>query len=377
MSLFDVYSRYKISPQKGEGSYIYCTDNKKYLDLYGGHGVISIGHNHPNYTKRLKQQVDQISFYSNAVEIDVQQELSIKIKQLSGYSTYSFFMCNSGAEANENALKLASFHNEKRKVIAFKKGFHGRTTGALNVTHNQSLSPNLCKANFPVEFLSLNDYDALNFAFSKKDIAAVIIEGIQGVGGLDYPTPTFLKQLSALCTAHNVILILDEIQSGYGRTGAFFAHQHAGIEPDIITIAKGMGNGFPVAGLLIHPKIEAKKGMLGTTFGGNYLACAAALSVVETLETEKVIEQVNKKSDDLVKALKKIPEIKRIKGQGLMLGVEFDFPIKTLREKLLYTHHIVTGGSANPKQLRILPPLTISKEALLEFPKALTQALKK
>lgn len=375
MNLFDVYPVFDINLQKAKGAYVYDENNQKYLDLYGGHGVISIGHSHPTYVKNIQEQVKKIGFYSNSIKMPLQEELAEKLGRLSGYKDYNLFLCNSGAEANENAIKLASFHNGKSKIIAFKNSFHGRTAATLNVTDNPKLSANINLQNFETIFIELNDEKALKEALSKKDVAAVIVEGIQGVGGLDEATPEYFKLIADLCKTHNALFIADEIQSGYGRSGQFFAHQLADVKADIITTAKGMGNGFPIGGALISPEVKASYGLLGTTFGGNHLACAAGISVLETIENEQLIDKVQNTSEVLTLALKKIKSIKKIKGRGLMLGVEFDFPIKELRGKLLNDHKIFTGASANPNLLRILPPLNITEEEILLFASALKEEL--
>ena len=374
--LFDVYPRFNITPEKAEGVYVWDTNGQQYLDLYGGHGVISIGHTHPKYKEALAAQLNKIGFYSNSVDMPIQEELAQKLEEQSGYEGYKLFLANSGAEANENALKLASFHTGKKKVIAFKGSFHGRTAAALNVTDNSKLSAPLNIENFPVAFLDLNDEEQLMKALEKKDVAAVIVEGIQGVGGLDAPSNSFLKFLSVKCQEKGAILILDEIQSGYGRSGEFFAHQHGDIQADIVTLAKGMGNGFPIGGLIIHPEIEASYGLLGTTFGGNHLACAAGIAVLDVLKEENLLENAVKVSDYLMEQLQGIDEIKKIKGKGLMLGVELGYPVKEVRTKLLNDYHIFTGASANPNLLRILPPLTITKEQIIAFAEALKEILK-
>ena len=344
MSLFNVYPRFDITLTKGEGVYVYDTNNQQYLDLYGGHGVISIGHSHPHYVQQVTDQLTNIGFYSNSVNIPAQEMLATKLNEQSGYPNHQLFLCNSGAEANENAIKLASFHTGKKKVIAFKGSFHGRTAAALNVTDNPKLSAPVNLDNFPVEFIELNNEEQLTNSLKSNDVCAVIIEGIQGVGGLGAPSDYYLTFLAQSCKQYGVVLILDEIQSGYGRTGKFFAHQHAKIEADIITMAKGMGNGFPVASLLIHPEIKAEYGMLGTTFGGNHLACAAGMAVLDTIESEQLIGHVQEVSNWLQDELKSISAIKAILGKGLMLGVEFDFPIKELRTKLRNDYHILTGS---------------------------------
>lgn len=371
MELFKVYDIYDVAPVRANGVHVYDAEGREYLDLYGGHGVISIGHSHPEYVSKISNQLQEMGFYSNAVAQPLQEALASKLGQVSGYEDFQLFLCNSGAEANENALKIASFQTGKSKVIAFKNAFHGRTSAALNVTDFPNLSAPINRNGFPVEFLEMNDFQALQSLEGRDDICAVIIEGIQGVGGLDQPSSQFLQQLSAFTKVHEALLILDEIQSGYGRTGKFFAHQHAEVQPDIITIAKGMGNGFPVGGVLVHPNIPAKKGMLGTTFGGNHLACAAAISVLEVIEKEDLVQQADRVGTELTEQLQAIPQIKKVRGKGLMLGVELDFPVGELRKKLLYEEGIFTGGSSNKNLLRILPPLSITKNQLAPFVAAL------
>ncbi|TNE29419.1 MAG: aspartate aminotransferase family protein [Bacteroidetes bacterium] len=370
MNLFDVYPRFDIRLAKGSGIYLYDESGQRYLDLYGGHGVISIGHSHPAYVKALKSQMDQLIFYSNSVHLPFQEALAHKLGELSGYQQHSVFYCNSGAEANENALKVASFHNGKERFIAFKGSFHGRTSAALAVTDNPNLSAPLNAAHFPVTFLELNDSDALKTELEKGDVCGVIVEGIQGVGGLDMPTDAFLVQLRAWCTEYDAVLILDEIQSGCGRTGKFFAHQSAGIQADVVTMAKGLGNGFPIGAVLISETIAPKYGMLGTTFGGNPLACAAALSVLETLESEQLMANASALEMTFRAEFVDIDHV-RIKGKGLMLGVELPSGIKEIRGKLLSEHFMFTGNSANPNLLRILPPLSIDRAAIIEFCTAL------
>jgi acetylornithine/N-succinyldiaminopimelate aminotransferase len=376
MSLFNVYPRFKISIESAKGVYLFDEEKKQYLDLYGGHGVISIGHSHPYYIEKLRSQLDAIGYYSNSILMPIQDELAEKIGQQSGYPKHTLFLCNSGAEANENAIKLASFHTGKKKVIAFKRSFHGRTAAALNITDNSKLSAPINSGNFPVAFIDLNNKEQLIESLKSEDVCAVIVEGIQGVGGLDAPSAEYLTFLSENCKKYGALLILDEIQSGFGRSGKFFAHQHANVEADIITMAKGMGNGFPVGGVLIHPKIEATPGMLGTTFGGNHLACAASIAVLDTLKDENLMDNVDLVSDYLINELKSISAIKQIKGKGLMLGVEFDFPIKDIRAKLLNEYHIFTGASSNANLLRILPPLGITIDQVKPFISALKEILK-
>jgi len=375
MKLFNVYPRFDITLNKAKGVYVYDNNNRQYLDLYGGHGVISIGHTHPHYTNKLKEQLDNIGFYSNSIQMPRQEELATKLNEQSGYPNHNLFLCNSGSEANENAIKLASFHTNKKKVIAFKGSFHGRTAASLNITDNANLSAPINCNNFPVEFIELNNESQLIQALTKKDICAVIVEGIQGVGGLDSPSISFLTSLAENCKSHGALLILDEIQSGFGRSGEFFAHQYANIKADIITMAKGMGNGFPVGGVLIHPKIEAKAGMLGTTFGGNHLACVASIAVLETLENENLISNVKNIHKYLLLELEQVPAIKEIKGKGLMLGIEFNFPIKEIRTQLLNEYRIFTGASTNPNLLRILPPLCITTKQIKPFINAIKEIL--
>lgn len=362
MQLFDVYSLWDIEPVEAKCCSVWDKEGTKYLDLYGGHAVISIGHSHPRYVDSICKQVAKIGFYSNSVLNSMQQELATKLGQVSGYSDYSLFLCNSGAEANENALKLASFKTGKKRIIAFKEAFHGRTSGTVAVTDNPNIQAPFNKGH-EVIFINLNDIEAVEKEIAKGDVAAVIIEGIQGVAGIFQPTDTFLKQLNSLCKTHNVTLILDEIQSGYGRTGKFFAHQYADIKPDIITIAKGMGNGFPVGGVLISSEFEAKKGMLGTTFGGNHLACAAAIAVLDVIEEESLVNNAYNLGKYLQLELNKIPAVKAVRGRGLMLGIELQPEFSDVRNQLLFESHIFTGGAKNGV-MRLLPPLSISKEEI-------------
>ena len=374
MPLFNVYPLYDVTPVKAKGAYVYDDKKVEYLDLYGGHAVISIGHAHPKYVKAIKNQVSKLGFYSNAVQNPLQVELADKLEKLSGCKDYELFLCNSGAEANENALKLASFKTQKSRIIAFKNGFHGRTSAAVAATDNKNIIAPI-NAQQKVTILDLNDIDTVKEELEKGDVCAVIVEFIQGVGGLDQATANFFEQVDILCKANNTLFISDEVQSGYGRSGKFFAYQHYNVTPDIISIAKGMGNGFPIGGILIHPNIKAKFGMLGTTFGGNHLACAAGLAVLKVIEKEKLIDNVNQMSDYFMKIAQKISQIKKIKGRGLMLGLEFDFEVGDLRKKLIYDHHIFTGGSSNKKLLRILPPLNIKKHHIDEFFEALIDVL--
>ena len=374
MNLFDVYPLYNITPVKAVDCTI--TDDKgiEYLDLYSGHGVISIGHTQPEYVEKVKAQLDNLSFYSNAIQNPLQVELAEKLGKASGLEDYSLFLCSSGAEANENALKVASFHTNKSRVIAFDNSFHGRTSAAVAVTDNKKIVAPI-NAQQAVTFLPLNQIDLVEAELQKGDVCAVIIEPIQGVGGLDQGTTEFFQALEKVCEANDVVLILDEVQSGYGRSGKFFAFQHHGITPDIITTAKGMGNGFPIGGVLISPKFKASYGLLGTTFGGSHLACAAGIAVLDVIESQKLIENTNKVSEYFFEAIKAIPEITKVKGKGLMLGVEFDFDVSALRKKMIMDKHIFTGGANNKNLLRILPPLTITTAAIDTFIVALKESL--
>ena len=374
MGLFNVYPLYDVTPVSAKGIYVYDEDNLKYLDLYGGHAVISIGHGHPKYVDAITNQVAKLGFYSNAIQNPLQKQLAAKIEILSGCKGYQLFLCNSGAEANENALKLASFKTGKSRVIAFKNGFHGRTSAAVAATDNAAIIAPI-NAQQKVTTLELNDLQGVEKELKKGDVCAVIIEFIQGVGGLDQATANFFEKVNALCKENNTFFIADEVQSGYGRSGKFFAFQHYNISPDIISIAKGMGNGFPIGGILIHPSIEAKFGMLGTTFGGNHLACVASLSVLNVIEEEALMDNVKNMSEYFIKMAKTIPQIKKIKGRGLMLGIEFEFEVSDLRKKLIYDYQIFTGGAANKKLLRILPPLNIKKDHINHFFEALVDAL--
>jgi acetylornithine/N-succinyldiaminopimelate aminotransferase len=375
MPLFDVYPLYNVTPVAGKDIHVYDENCTEYLDLYGGHAVISIGHSHPNYVKAVTEQVSKLGFYSNAIQNPLQVELANKIEALSGCTGYELFLCSSGAEANENALKLASFKTGKSRVIAFNNAFHGRTSAAVAATDNKNIVAPI-NAQQQVIFLALNDVEGVKRELEKGDVCAVIVEFIQGVGGLDQGTAEFFEQVDLLCKANNTCFIADEVQSGYGRSGKFFAFQYYNVTPEIISIAKGMGNGFPIGGILIHPSIEAKHGMLGTTFGGNHLACAAGLAVLNTIESEKLMDNANNISEYFISIAKTIPQIKKIKGRGLMLGLEFDFEVGELRKKLIYEHHIFTGGASNKKLIRILPPLTIKKEHVDHFFEALKEVLK-
>lgn len=374
MKLFDVYPLYDVTPVSAKGIIVIDDKGREYLDFYGGHAVISIGHSHPHYVQRLKDQLDKIGFYSNAVQNPLQEELAEKLGKQSGCDDYNLFMCNSGAEANENALKMASFITRKSRVIAFKNSFHGRTSAAVAATDNASINAPI-NLQQKVTFLELDDVEGFEKEISKGDVCGVIIEAIQGVGGLDEPTTKMYQTIASLCKANNVVLIADEVQSGFGRSGKFFGFQHHGIQPDIISIAKGMGNGFPVGGILIHEHIEAKYGLLGTTFGGNHLACAATLAVLEVIEKEDLVTNAKQLGIYFTEKAKDIPQVKRVKGRGLMLGLEFDFDVAELRKKLIYEHHLFTGGAKDKKVLRILPALTITEQDLDVFFKALKTAL--
>ena len=374
MKLFDVYPLFNITPVKGEGIYLYDEAGNKYMDLYGGHAVISIGHSHPHYVNKLTTQLQQLGFYSNSVKIPQQQELADKLGALSGYNNYELFLCNSGAEANENALKLASFHNGRKKVIAFQKSFHGRTSLAVAATNDASIQAPVNKSH-DIAFLPFNDHQAFINAMN-DEVCAVIIEGIQGVGGVHVPEAGFLKLLREKCTEHGAVLILDEIQSGYGRSGYFFAHQYAGITADLITVAKGMGNGFPVAGVLINPMFKAKYGLLGTTFGGNYLACAAAIAVLDVIADENLMDNARETGNYLMQQLAHLDEVKEIRGLGMMIGIELHQPADAIRKHLLTAHNIFTGSASNKNTLRILPPLTITKAEVDVFLTAFQSSLK-
>ncbi len=374
MSLFDVYPLFDVTPVRAQDVYVYDHNDVEYLDLYGGHAVISIGHSHPEYVNNISEQVSKIGFYSNAVQNPLQEALAHQLVDFSGCKDYQLFMCNSGAEANENALKLASFHNGKHKVIAFKNGFHGRTSAAVAATDNAKIIAPL-NAQQEVEIIELGDLKAVKKALDKNNVCAVIVECIQGVGGLDEDTTLFYQGLQALCRQYNTSFIADEVQSGFGRTGDFFAFQKHGLEPDIISMAKGMGNGFPVGGILIHPQIKASYGLLGTTFGGNHLACTAVSTVLDVIEKEQLMDNAKVVSAHFLKRAQELPQVKNVKGRGLMLGLEFDFPIATLRKNILFNHHIFTGSAKNPNVIRILPPLTIKESHIDLFFDALKAEL--
>lgn len=373
MNLFDVYPLFDIEITKGVGCYTYDNNGTEYLDLYGGHAVISIGHSHPYYVQKITQQLEKLVFYSNSVQNSLQKELAEKLGKLSGYEDYSLFLVNSGAEANENALKLASFHTGRKKVVAFNKAFHGRTSAAVKVTDNPKIVAPVNEG-LEVDFLPLNDMEAVKKSLKNQDVCAVIIEGIQGVGGIQLIDDDFLVKLREECTAAGTVLILDEIQSGYGRSGRFFAHQYSGIKPDMITTAKGMGNGFPIGGVLISPMFNAVHGMLGTTFGGNHLACTAGIAVLNVMKSEKLVENAAKIGQYLMDKLKKYPQIKEVRGRGLMIGIEMENPAGELRKKLLFEQKIFTGASGT-HVIRLLPPLNLSKEDADLFLKRFENAL--
>jgi len=375
MELFDVYPLYDITPVKGDGCYVYDECGRKYLDLYGGHAVISIGHAHPEYVQAIQTQVAKLGFYSNSIKNPLQNELAGKLEEISGIMDYALFLCSSGAEANENALKVASFHTGKDRIIYFENSFHGRTSGVVAITDNETIKAPFNKGHKATR-LAFNNIAALETEFKKGDVAAVIFEVIQGVGGLDEADSGFYKAAADICKEYDVMLIADEVQSGFGRTGDFFAFQKHGIRPDIISMAKGMGNGFPVGGILIDRNIPPRYGMLGTTFGGNHLACAAAISVLDTIKKENLMHNAAEVSEYIREEAAKISEIKKIKGRGLMIGLEFDFEIAALRKELLFDFQVFTGASSNKKLLRILPPLNIQKKHFQVFFEALQQALK-
>ena len=365
MKLYDVYPLFDVNIVKGEGCKVWDDKGTEYLDLYGGHAVISIGHAHPKYVEKISNQVATLGFYSNSVINTLQQNVAEQLGRISGYEEYNLFFINSGAEANENALKLSSFKNGKKRVIAFKKAFHGRTSLAVEITDNPKIIAPI-NANGHTTYLQLGDIEGVRAEIEKGDVTAVIIEGIQGVGGVVIPDSGFLQQLQEVCNATDTTLILDEIQSGCGRSGKFFAHQWAGIKPDIITQAKGIGNGFPIGVVLISPKFQAVYGELGTTFGGNHLACAAAEAVLEVMEEENLLENVNRVGEYLMEELKKIDGIKEVRGRGLMIGIEFEEPIKEIRRRLLFEEHVFTGVSGT-NVIRLLPPLTLTMEQASDF----------
>ncbi|NCT94246.1 MAG: aspartate aminotransferase family protein [Chitinophagaceae bacterium] len=375
MKLFDVYPLNPITITKASGSYVWDDQGTSYLDMYGGHAVISIGHTHPHWVKRIEDQLNKIAFYSNSVIIPLQQQLAEKLGKLSGKEDYQLFLCNSGAEANENALKLASFHTGRKKIVAFKKSFHGRTSLAVAATDNPAIVAPVNETD-QVIFLPFNDTTTLQACFDAqgKEIAAVIIEGIQGVGGINVASDEFLQLIRSLCNEHGSVYIADSVQCGYGRSGKFFAHDHAGVYADIYSMAKGMGNGFPIGGILIGPHISPKHGMLGTTFGGNHLACAAALAVLEVMESENLIQLAADNGAYLMQELNKIEAITHVRGKGLMIGFDVPDAIRDLKKKLLSEYHIFTG-EAKPNVIRLLPSLAISRQQINDFLDALKKAI--
>lgn len=373
MKLFDVYPLFDIEIVRGDGCFVFDSKGNRYLDLYGGHAVISVGHSHPRYVKALESQAEKLVFYSNSVHNPLQQQLADKLGRISGYDDYQLFLVNSGAEANENAMKLASFHTGRSRIIAFSKAFHGRTSLAVEATDNPKIIAPV-NANRRVTFVPFGDAEAAETEMEKGDVAAVIVEGIQGVGGINIPCAGFWNKLREACTRHGVVLIADEIQSGYGRTGKFFAHQHSGIKADIVTVAKGIANGFPMSGVIISPDIRPAYGMLGTTFGGNHLACAAAIAVLDIFESENLVENAARTGDYLMQRLQEISQIKEVRGKGLMIGLEFEFPVKQLRTELLFGQKVFTGASGS-NVIRLLPPLTLTRQLADEFIVCLTAAL--
>lgn len=365
MKLFDVYPLFPIEIVRGKGCHVYDSEGVEYLDLYGGHAVISVGHAHPDYVKAISEQVAQLGFYSNSVINGLQRKLADKMGKICGYDDYFLFLVNSGAEANENALKLASFYNNRNKVLAFKKSFHGRTSAAVRVTDiPKYIAP--VNEGLEVKFVELNDINAVKEALQTKEYSSVIIEGIQGIGGIQVPDDNFMRQLRDVCTETDTVLILDEIQSGYGRSGKFFAHQYSGIKADLITVAKGICNGFPMSGMLISPKFTPVYGQLGTTFGGNHLGCAGAIAVLDIIEKENLIQNAAEVGAFLLDELGKISGIKEVRGRGLMIGLEFEQPIKEIRSKLLFEQHVFTGV-AGTNTIRLLPPLCLTMADAQEF----------
>lgn len=375
MNLFPVYSLYDVEPVKGCGSYIYDADGTEYLDLYGGHAVISIGHAQPHYVDMISRQVATLGFYSNSVINTLQNQLAQRLGEISGLDDYSLFLVNSGAEANENAIKVASFHTGKQRVLAFKGAFHGRTSGAVELTDNPKINAPF-NVTDKVTFVPLNDIDAVQRELATGEYCAAIIEGIQGVAGIQMPGDDFLRQLRDVTTRHGVCLILDEVQSGYGRTGRFFAHQYAGIKPDLVTMAKGMGNGFPVGGVLIAPHFQAWSGMLGTTFGGNHLACAAAIAVLDVIKEQNLVANAEQVGSYLIERLKAMPGIKEVRGRGLMIGIEIEGSAPELRKRLVYDRHVFTGG-AGQHTVRLLPALGLTIAQADAFLQAFAQELGK
>jgi len=373
MNLFDVYSLFDVVPVKAQGCKVWDDKGQEYLDLYGGHAVISVGHSHPDYVAALTDQLNKIGFYSNSVINPLQEELAVKLGKVSGYEDYSLFLDNSGAESNENAAKLASFHTGKDRIVAFRKSFHGRTSGAVALTDNPNIvSP--FNAHHKVTFCELNNIEQVETALKGGDVAGVIIEGIQGCGGINEPTTEFMQSLEKLCKEYGAVLILDEVQSGYGRTGRFFAHQWYGIKPGIITLGKGIANGFPCGGIMISPEFKATKGMLGTTFGGNYLAMAGAISVLDIIEKEGLVENALKVGEYIKANIPASPKIKEVRGKGLMLGIEFNEEVAPIRKALLFEKHIFTGV-AGKNMVRLLAPLCLTMEQADRFITALKEVL--
>ena len=374
MKPIDVYPVYDITPVKAEGAYVWDAEGKQYLDFYGGHAVISIGHTHPHYVKRITAQLEEIGFYSNSIKMPVQQELASKLGELSGYPDYDVFFCNSGAEATENAIKVAAFSRpEKSKIIVFEKGFHGRTSMAVSCTDNAKVQTQFDNTADIIR-LPLNDVVSLQSHFDDQ-VCAVMVEGMLGIGGIHVPTQPFLQEIRSLCDAHGAVMILDEIQSGYGRSGAFFAHQLQGVKADVITMAKGMGNGFPIGGVLVNPALTRWKGMLGSTFGGNHLACAAGLAVLEVIAQENLIENAATKGEQLKQALDRFSIVQEIRGSGLMLGLVMEEHVAELRKSLVFDHQVFTGSSSEPNVLRLLPPLSVDDEAIAQFLTAFEKAI--
>jgi len=359
MKLFDVYPLNDIVIEKAMGSYVWDHMGEKYLDLYGGHAVISIGHTHPHYVKRIEDQLHQVGFYSNSIKIPLQVELAEKLGKVSGKEDYQLFLCNSGAEANENALKLASFYNGRKKIIAFKKGFHGRTSLAVAATDNPNIVAPVNETD-NIIFLPFNDEAALENAFKQNEISSVIVEGIQGVGGINVANDSFLKKIRSLCDEYDAVFIADSVQCGYGRSGKFYSHDFAGVDADIYSMAKGMGNGFPIGAISISPKIQPKHFMLGTTFGGNHLACAAALAVLEVIEKDDLMNNATVVGDYLMTELRKLPNIIEVRGKGLMIGIQLPEELNMVKKNLLFKHKIFTG-EAKPNVIRLLPALNITK----------------
>ncbi|MEM9324800.1 MAG: aspartate aminotransferase family protein [Bacteroidota bacterium] len=374
MKPLPVYPVYDIEPVRGEGAYIWDSKGDRYLDFYGGHAVISIGHSHPHYVRRISEQLSRIGFYSNSVRMPIQEQYAQKLGELSPYDDYDLFLCNSGAEAMENAIKVAAFNSKRNRIIVFEKGFHGRTSMAVSCTDNDRIRTQFDNT-AQIQRLPLNDLDRLEKAFD-EDVAAVIVEGILGIGGIHVPTPAFLQRIRSLCDQYQSVMVMDEVQSGVGRSGKFFAHEWGGVKPDVIALAKGMGNGFPIGGVLVRPEMEAWKGMLGSTFGGNHLACAAGLAVLEVIEEESLLDNALRREEELRTKLNDIQEIKEIRGHGLMLGLVFDIAIAELRKSLVFDHNVFTGSSSEPNVLRLLPPLSIGSTEIDMFVEGLETALR-